>query len=201
MGPELAADLHIEHSPLHNFEVQHKLFVDFGLFFFAFTNAGVSAGRHRPDDLADSRLAGDREGRGDQRPGPASPSGWASRCPTEMGVRELVMAALVAALGLTVALFVAGAAFVDPDAPGAGEDGGAVLRLRRHVRDRPGPRARHGERRTTAASGADAAPGALGRPTRHRCGPRAGSDCQVNVPINSVRNDPILSSYLPLTGL
>ncbi len=34
--------------------------------------------------------------------------------PARMGVRELVMAGFVAALGLTVALFVAGAAFTDP---------------------------------------------------------------------------------------
>jgi NhaA family Na+:H+ antiporter len=34
--------------------------------------------------------------------------------PDRMGMAELVMAGYVAALGLTVALFVAGAAFVDP---------------------------------------------------------------------------------------
>ena len=34
--------------------------------------------------------------------------------PNRMGIKELVMAGFVAALGLTVALFVAGAAFTDP---------------------------------------------------------------------------------------
>jgi len=34
--------------------------------------------------------------------------------PARMGLGELVMASFIAALGLTVALFVAGAAFVDP---------------------------------------------------------------------------------------
>ena len=43
--------------------------------------------------------------------------------PNEMGVRELLMAALVAALGLTVALFVAGAAFVDPELLGQAKMG------------------------------------------------------------------------------
>jgi len=40
-----------------------------------------------------------------------------------MGMRELVMAAYVAALGLTVALFVAGAAFQDPQLLGEGKMG------------------------------------------------------------------------------
>ena len=33
--------LHEQHSALHQFEHQLKFFVDFGLFFFAFANAGV----------------------------------------------------------------------------------------------------------------------------------------------------------------
>jgi NhaA family Na+:H+ antiporter len=43
--------------------------------------------------------------------------------PDRMGLRELVMAAYVAALGLTVALFVASAAFQDPVLLGQGKMG------------------------------------------------------------------------------
>ncbi len=113
MGVELARELNIEHSPLHQFEHQLKLFVDFGLFFFAFVNAGVK--------LADigsmtwlilgSLLVG-------KTLGITGLGLLAIRLgfplPERMGVRELVMAGYVAALGLTVALFVAGAAFIDP---------------------------------------------------------------------------------------
>jgi len=113
MGEELAEDLHIEHSPLHQFEHQLKLFVDFGLFFFAFTNAGVvfaSIGNMTWLILG-SLVIGKTTG--------ITLLGLTARMigfplPNRMGVRELVMAGFVAALGLTVALFVAGAAFVDP---------------------------------------------------------------------------------------
>ena len=113
MGEELAEDLHMEHSPLHQFEHQLKFFVDFGLFFFAFTNAGVvfaSIGSMTWLILG-SLVIGKTVG--------ITLLGLIGRMlgfplPNRMGVRELVMAGFVAALGLTVALFVAGAAFVDP---------------------------------------------------------------------------------------
>ncbi len=113
MGDELAEDLHMGHSPLHQFEHQLKLFVDFGLFFFAFTNAGVvfaSIGKMTWLILG-SLVIGKTAG--------ITLLGLVARAigfplPNQMGVRELVMAGYVAALGLTVALFVAGAAFVDP---------------------------------------------------------------------------------------
>jgi len=122
MGDELAHELHIEHSPLHLFEHQLKLFVDFGLFFFAFTQAGVQ--------LADigamtwlilgSLVFGKTVG--------IAAFGWLAirlgfPLPDGMGLRELVMAGYVAALGLTVALFVASAAFVDPVLLGQGKMG------------------------------------------------------------------------------
>jgi Na+/H+ antiporter NhaA len=47
--------------------------------------------------------------------------------PAQMGMRELTMVGFVAALGLTVALFVASAAFVDPGAASASEDGSASV--------------------------------------------------------------------------
>jgi NhaA family Na+:H+ antiporter len=113
MGEALAHDLHMEHSSLHQFEHQMKLFVDFGLFFFAFTNAGVvfaSIGSMTWLILG-SLVIGKTVG--------ITLLGLIGRMigfplPARMGVRELVMAGFVAALGLTVALFVAGAAFTDP---------------------------------------------------------------------------------------
>jgi NhaA family Na+:H+ antiporter len=113
MGDELAHDLHMEHSPLHQFEHQMKLFVDLGLFFFAFNNAGVvfaSIGSMTWLILG-SLVIGKTLG--------VTLLGLIAAklgfpLPDRMGVPELVMAGFVAALGLTVALFVAGAAFTDP---------------------------------------------------------------------------------------
>ena len=113
MGEALAHDLHMEHSTLHQFEHQLKLFVDLGLFFFAFTNAGVvlaSIGTMTWLILG-SLVIGKTLG--------VTLLGLLAvklgfPLPARMGFRELVMAGFVAALGLTVALFVAGAAFTDP---------------------------------------------------------------------------------------
>jgi NhaA family Na+:H+ antiporter len=113
MGKELAADLRMDHSPLHRFETQHKLFVDLGLFFFAFANAGVAFAGIGP--LTWLILGSLVIGKG---VGITSLALLAVRIgfplPDRMGLPELLMASLVAALGLTVALFVAGAAFIDP---------------------------------------------------------------------------------------
>jgi NhaA family Na+:H+ antiporter len=113
MGPELARDLHVEHSPLHQFEHQLKLIVDFGLFFFSFANAGVALADMGPLTwlILGSLVVGKTLG--------ITFFGWLGTrigfpLPDRMGMAELVMAGYVAALGLTVALFVAGAAFVDP---------------------------------------------------------------------------------------
>ncbi len=114
MGDELARDLDIEHSALHQFEHQLKSFVDFGLFFFAFTNAGVALAQIGPMTwlILGALVLGKVLG--------ITAFGLLARAlgfplPDRMGLRELVMAAYVAALGLTVALFVADAAFeLDP---------------------------------------------------------------------------------------
>lgn len=113
MGTDLAKELHMNHSPLHQFEVTHKLFVDLGLFFFAFTNAGVAlAGIGWMTWLIlGSLVIGKTVGIPIFALG-ATLLGF--ELPDRMGMRELLMASFVAALGLTVALFVAGAAFVDP---------------------------------------------------------------------------------------
>jgi len=112
MGNELAHDLHMEHSALHNFEHQLKLFVDFGLFFFAFANAGVALEGVGPLTwlILLSLVIGKTVG--------VTLFGWLAvrlgfPLPDRMDVGALLMAGFVAALGLTVALFVAGAAFTD----------------------------------------------------------------------------------------
>ena len=113
MGDELAHDLQIQHSPLHQFEHQLKTFVDFGLFFFAFANAGVALERigWMTWLILGSLVIGKTLG--------VTAFGLVAMrlgfpLPARMGVRELMMAGYVAALGLTVALFVAAEAFVDP---------------------------------------------------------------------------------------
>ncbi len=113
LGEEVASQLNIEHSPLHQFEHQLKLFVDFGLFFFAFANAGVALADIGPMTwlILGSLVIGKTLG--------ITACGLLAirlgfPLPDSMGIRELMMAGYVAALGLTVALFVAGAAFVDP---------------------------------------------------------------------------------------
>ncbi len=113
MGEDLAADLHMGHSPLHKFEHDLKIFVDLGLFFFAFTNAGVQLAVIGPMTwlILGSLVIGKTAG--------ITGLGWLATkmgfpLPDQMGMKELAVAGFVAALGLTVALFVAGAAFIDP---------------------------------------------------------------------------------------
>ena len=104
------ADEHHAHSVLEDFEHQLKLFVDFGLFFFAFANAGVpftSIGWVTMMVLA-SLIVGKAIG--------VTLFSWLASLvgfpmPPGMGVRHLVVTGVVAGLGLTVALFVAGKAF------------------------------------------------------------------------------------------
>ncbi len=98
------------HSPLHQFEHSMKGFVDFGLFFFALANAGVAFGGIGPMTwiIFGSLIVGKTVG--------ITLSSWIAikvglPLPDRMGMKELVMAGFIAALGLTVALFVSGAAF------------------------------------------------------------------------------------------
>lgn len=101
------------HSPLHLFEHQLKPFVDFGLFFFAFANAGVAMSGVGPMTglvfvallvgktvgITFCSLLADKLG---------------FSLPQGMEIRDVVMAGYIAGLGLTVALFVSSAAFTDP---------------------------------------------------------------------------------------
>jgi len=102
-----------EHAPLEQFEDSLKTFVDVGLFFFAVGNAGVGFGEIGPMSwlILASLMLGKTIGI----------FGLAALCtkfgvplPDRMGMKELFLASFIAALGLTVALFVAGAAFTDP---------------------------------------------------------------------------------------
>jgi NhaA family Na+:H+ antiporter len=107
------AGAQLHHSPLHQFEHQLKLFVDLGLFFFAFANAGVELAGIGPLTwiILLALIAGKTIG--------VTLLGLMGRklgfpLPAGMSLADLVMAGFIAALGLTVALFVAGAAFTDP---------------------------------------------------------------------------------------
>ena len=101
---------HHDHSPLHNFEHNLKLPVDFGLFFFGFANAGVefSSMSNVTWIVLGSLILGKTIG--------IFLFSWAGAkmgfpLPEGMGFRHLFVAGIIAGLGLTVALFVAGEAF------------------------------------------------------------------------------------------
>ena len=100
-------------SPLERFEYQLKLFVDIGLFFFAFVNAGVAFGTINQVTLIVlvSLILGKTVGvsmfsLAAQRVGFPLPRG--------MAPKHLIVAGLISGIGLTVALFVAGKAFAGP---------------------------------------------------------------------------------------
>jgi len=100
-------------SPLERFEHQLKLFVDVGLFFFAFANAGVAFGAINQVTLIVlvSLIVGKTVGvtlfsLAAERMGFPLPQG--------MAVKHLAIAALIAGIGLTVALFMADKAFAGP---------------------------------------------------------------------------------------
>ena len=111
-----------ETDTLNNFEHALKGFVDFGLFFFAFANAGVQM-----SNLSNltwivffSLLIGKTVG--------ITFFSWLGtllKCPLPdgMSIKHLVVAAVVAGLGLTVALFVSSQAFNDIGLQGAAKMG------------------------------------------------------------------------------
>lgn len=101
------------HSPLQQFERHLKLFVDIGLFFFAFANAGVAFSTINSVTFIVllSLIVG-------KTVGISLFSIVASKVgfplPTGMRMKHLLVVGLIAGLGLTVALFVAGKAFTGP---------------------------------------------------------------------------------------
>lgn len=103
-----------ETNPLDRFEHDLKLFVDLGLFFFAFANAGVefSSMSNLTWIVLLALLFGKTIG--------ITGFSWlgvklGAPLPSGMDLRHLVVAGVVAGLGLTVALFVAGQAFEGAD--------------------------------------------------------------------------------------
>ena len=101
---------HHGHSTLENFEHSLKLFVDFGLFFFAFANAGVefSSVSGITWVILAALLIGKTVG--------IVSLSWIGKLlgfplPTGMGIKEVVVTGVIAGIGLTVALFVAGVAY------------------------------------------------------------------------------------------
>ncbi len=108
-----ALEPHHHQAPLDDFEHQLKLPVDFGLFFFAFANAGVALGSITEVTLIVimALIVGKAIG--------ITLFSWVGvklgfPLPEGMGVKHLLVAAIIAGLGLTVALFVAGKAYEDP---------------------------------------------------------------------------------------
>ncbi|HMO15718.1 MAG TPA: Na+/H+ antiporter NhaA [Pirellulaceae bacterium] len=127
-GPKRDAGLYLEPpvenqvSPLEKFEHDLKLFVDFGLFFFAFANAGVpfSNINNLTWIVLFSLIIGKTVGI----------TLFSSLgillgfpLPDRMKVKHLVVAGIVAGLGLTVALFVSGEAFTEAGPQGAAKMG------------------------------------------------------------------------------
>jgi len=111
-----------DRSPLALFELEWKVIVDFGMFLFGLSNAGVkftSIGTATWLVLA-ALVIGKTGGiflmgRLGVKLGYPLPS--------HTGMRELALVGLIAAIGLTVALFVAGEAFIDPNIQGAAKMG------------------------------------------------------------------------------
>jgi NhaA family Na+:H+ antiporter len=109
-------------SPLQRFERDLKPLVDVGLFFFAFANAGVAFAGVGPLTwiVLTALVVG-------KTCGITAAALLAVRLgfplPERMGKRELAMAGFVASVGMTVALFVATAAFTDPDLQGEAKMG------------------------------------------------------------------------------
>jgi len=119
---DLLADAGHAHSPLHQFEHQTKAFVDFGLLFFAFANAGVELTDVGPLTwvVLGSLIVGKTVGVG--------LFGWIAgltgfQLPEGMSHRDLAVAGFIAALGLTVALFVAAEAYLEPGLQGQAKMG------------------------------------------------------------------------------
>lgn len=125
------SDAHHSNSPLESFEHQLKLIVDVGLFFFAFANAGVAFGSIGKVTFIVllSLIVGKTVG--------ITLFSWIAvrlgfPLPTGMGIKHLAVTGLIAGIGLTVALFVAGKAFTgppfqDPAKMGAVLSGGVAL--------------------------------------------------------------------------
>jgi NhaA family Na+:H+ antiporter len=109
-------------STLARFEHEWKIIVDFGLFMFGLANAGVRFSEFGAATwlVLASLLIGKSVG--------IFSMGFLGKklgfsLPDGMGYRELLIAGVIAGIGFTVALFVAGEAFTDPGIQGAAKMG------------------------------------------------------------------------------
>lgn len=111
-----------DHSTLKDFEHQWKIFVDFGLLMFGLTNAGVEfSAINTVTWLILLALVVGKTGGIFILGSLANLMGFP--LPEGMKHKELFTAGLVASMGLTVALFVAGVAFTDLEIQGAAKMG------------------------------------------------------------------------------
>ena len=112
----------LENSTLVNFEHFFKLPVDFGLFAFGFANAGVPFSEiSEVTWIVFFALLG---GKVVGIVGFSMIAHWIGmKLPKGMTSADLITASMIAAIGLTVALFVAGEAFVDAQIQGAAKMG------------------------------------------------------------------------------
>lgn len=110
------------HDTLNQFEHFFKTPVDFGLFLFGLANAGVafSSMGNATWAVLIALIVGKTVGITAFSMG-AHLAGF--RLPQGMNLRSLIVAGVVAGLGLTVALFVAGVAYTDPGLMGAAKMG------------------------------------------------------------------------------
>jgi Na+:H+ antiporter, NhaA family len=109
-------------STMSSFEHEWEIVVDFGMFMFGLANAGVQL-----SSIGDATwlvLGALMIG----KTGGIFMMGWLGQrlgypLPSKVGKKELALVGLIAGIGLTVALFVAGEAFTDPTHQGAAKMG------------------------------------------------------------------------------
>ena len=105
---------HDHNAPLHKFEHDTKFFVDCGMFFFAFANAGVelSGAGSMSICVLLSLVVGKTLGIVGFS---VVASIFGIMLPDGISLKDLFMIGLLASIGLTVALFVSGEAYADPN--------------------------------------------------------------------------------------
>ena len=118
-----------EHSTLSDFEHEWKVVVDFGLLLFGLTNSGVQFTSVGTVTwlVFFSLLVG--KTMGIYGFGLAAMA-FGFQLPAGMNRRDLFLASMIGGMGLTVALFVAGAAFADPQIKGAAKMGSSALSMK-----------------------------------------------------------------------
>ncbi|HIJ80076.1 MAG TPA: sodium:proton antiporter [Desulfuromonadales bacterium] len=116
-----------DRSPLSNFEHEWKIIVDFGLFMFGMTNAGVEFSSLGTATwlVVSALIAGKSIG--------VFGMGYAAslfgmQLPHGMRRRDLLVVGLIAGIGFTVALFIAGEAFIEGSIRSAAKMG-AILSI------------------------------------------------------------------------